>query len=516
MKIPAIPFNLSLLNNDRRRVAGLLPVKVLDIFDQGGVNFHPQGLYSDVIFGPQGEESRNTRHSYVTLNTTVLHPKIFETLTRMRDLYKGIMSGKDYALWNEEKKDFEKADILTGQTGYAFFMEHYDALTLPRDQPLDKSGKSKAQLLKTVMESMMSGEGKTAYRRDLSIDLFEKYRDLAKLHWFVVMPAGLRDLERDESGRPVEDEINKLYRKLIATANGIPPALAGKNDPLLNNARWTLQKTIQDIYTSIMEMLSGKKGLLQSKWGSRRVTMGTRNVITAMDPAPDDLDSPRSYDITHTLVPIHQTIKGTEIVMSDFAMPNGIAQSIIANASSPVEVIDPTTLKRTVIKLSEKVRVAWGSSAGRTGLINDYEETGRRHLPILLDGHYLKLIYRDDKGFLLIDDIDDLPEGWDKEKVSPLTWSEYFYIELVTYIHRVRMFLTRYPITGANSIYPTVPYVKTTVTSDNLYRYSPEGALERTVSYPEMPQLDAAFFLTVAPSFTALENLGADFDGDFI
>ena len=194
MKTKSLPFNIKLLSNEKSRIAGLLPVASLDIKNATTGTFHEQGLYSDLIFGPVGDKLRATRHGYINIRCQILHPFIFEELTTLKSLYKGIMQGREYALWDEKQKDFVRSDILEGQTGFAFFMQHVDKI---------KHKKTSSQ------------------RRDLKIQLVEDSMDRALLNWFNVMPAGLRDVKFDETGRAVEEEINKLYRKIIIASNTI-------------------------------------------------------------------------------------------------------------------------------------------------------------------------------------------------------------------------------------------------------------------------------------------------------
>ena len=479
------PFNLALLDNRLQRIAGLLPVKSLEMFVQGR-EFHPTGLYSDLIFGPVGSETRMTRHGYINLRTQILHPKVFEDITRLKALYKEIMQGRAYAVWDPELKDFVRSDVIEGETGYAFFMEHFKEIEIPRT---------------------------ASYRRDIVIDLINKYRDKAVLNFLVVMPAGLRDLDIDEQDRPVEQEINKLYRKVIAATNGISEALAFKNDPVLNSTRWSIQNTVQQIWAIVIGMLGGKHGFLQSKWGSRRVAFATANVISAMDPAGSDLDGPRSFDLTTTQVGIYQFIKGTEPVMTGFQMPNGIAADVIAEADYEPYLIDPKTLTAHRVKLDEKERVAWATETGRAGLIKAFSEAERRHRPILINGHYLKLIYQDDKGFKVLDSLADLPEHLDRAKVRPITWAEYFYIEAQAYVHRVRCYITRYPVTGQGSTYPSTVYLRSTVTAHLLHEYTDQWDISTdTLAYPEFPNTvgNSKFMSTTIVSPFAIAGLGAD------
>lgn len=480
-----VPFNISYLSNMNQRIAGLLPVKVLDIHDIDG-DFHSMGFYSNEIFGRVGTKERNSRHSFINLRCKVLHPKTYEELNRLGSLYTGIIQGKVYATWDDKEKDFIKSDILDGETGFAFFMTHFKEIKF-------KTTKS--------------------HKRALRLDVLNKFRDISDIHFFLVMPAGLRDLTVSESGRPVEDDINKLYRKVLMAANGIPDSLAFKNDPTLDRVRWSIQASINAVYTAIMEMLGGKHGFLQAKWGSRKVVHSTRNVITAMDPGSEDLESEKSFDNSTTLVGLYQTLRGIEPVITMYSMPNGIASELIENIDNSVNLIDSKTLKSVNVNVSEKERVKWGTVEGRSGLISHYYEVGNRHRPVTIDGYYLKLIYTDSKHYRLLNDISELPKDKDAKKVRPLTWAEYFYITALPRIEHTRMHITRYPLTGVESTYPTVPYLKTTVKTFSLVplneNWEPDANGLTLIEFPDTVN-ESAFFDTVSPATSQLVNLGAD------
>lgn len=489
MRQNRLPFNIEYLSNKNQRIAGLLPVKVLDIYNVEG-DFHEQGLYSNIIFGRVGTKERSNRHSFINLRCKVLHPKTYSELSRIGSLYVGILQGKIYATWDAKIKNFVKSDILDGYTGFSFFMQHFKEI----DFATNKS-----------------------YRRALRLDVLDKYRDVSDIHFFIVMPAGLRDIVINEAGRPVEDEINKLYRKIIQSSSNIPDSLAFKEDPTLDRVRWTIQNAVNEVYDNIMVMLGGKKGFLQGKWGTRTVVHGTRNVISAMDPGCEDLESKRSFDNSTTLIGLYQMLRGAEPLVTLHAMENGIARDFIENIDSVVSLIDPKTLKSVRVKVHEKERITWGTVEGRADLISRYHENGNRHKPITIDGYYLKLIYQDAHGYRIINDIDEVPKHIDRSKIRPLSLAEYFYLTIESMVDRIKAHITRYPITGIQSTYPTNLYLKTTVKTLQPYpldeNFERIPGSERLLEFPDTLN-NSAFFDTLAPHVSQLKNLGADFDGD--
>ena len=150
MSVDKLPFNIDLLSSVSF-TRSLPEIRSLDIYErQDHLNFHPEGLYSTEIFGRMGEPARDNQFAFIDMKVPVLHPVIFKTLTTMRALYKNILSGKTYAVFNEKTSDFEASNAQDGKTGYAFFMSHFKSLALKRNR---------------------------SKKRDLKIDLIEKYQD---------------------------------------------------------------------------------------------------------------------------------------------------------------------------------------------------------------------------------------------------------------------------------------------------------------------------------------------------
>lgn len=491
MKVKKLPFNVQLLDNSRERLGGLLPVLDLDIYDAAGA-FNPRGLYSNIIFGEVGTKERSTRHGYIPLKTAIIHPKILEELYTLNKVYRGLMMGKSYAIWDNKTKNFIASDIIEGETGMAFFMEHWKDI---------KHKETKSQ------------------KRSLRIQFIEKYKHIAEISYFVVLPAGLRELQEDETGRAIEDDINTLYRKILVSVNTIPDSLKGKNDPVIDSSRWLMQSAVVAVYKALLLMIEGKKGFLQFKWGSRKTAHGTRNIISTMDPGASDITSPRAFDNTTTLVGLYQTLKGVEPLVVDWLMPNSpVSNNLIENINYEIDVVDTKTLKALSISVSETIRSKWGTESGRSDLMTKLADAENRYNPIMIDGYYFKLIYKDDKYFKIFNGIEELPDGWDVNKVTPLTWAEYTYHLIAPAIKDIRVFITRYPVTGEESIYASKPYLKTTVETITLKELNDDWFPIDEEIFIEWPLVanKTAFIDTTSPHSSMLIGLNADFDGDVV
>lgn len=479
-----IPFNISLLQLTPESIVGLKPVSVLDIFDGSTKNFHESGLFSVSIFGKIGDERRNRRFSYINIKIDILHPVIFRALHKLKNFYTEIITGKSYAIWNDEIKDFEKSTPMDGKTGFQFFMENWENIHF---------------------------EERPSIAREQNISLITKYKSRAKLNKIIVMPAGLRDFEITGDGRESEDEINNFYRKLLSLSNSISDAAIKNNIDLLNNIRTSIQITFNDIYDYIETMIEGKKKLMMGKWASRRIFNGTRNVITSMKIESANLDSKGNLGFNDTVVGLYQFVKAT-LPVSRFNIKNGFLSKVFLGANSEAALVNKTTLKKEFVKIKPIYYDAWMTDEGLEKVITSFSETSIRHKAIEISGYYLGLIYKGPDGtYKLMQDINELPEDRSKDDVYPLTFCELLYLSVYKTSGKYPAFVTRYPITGRDSIYPSYVYLKPTVNSEIRKELDDSWEImdESNTAF-QFPINGASFVESMSPNPTRLAGLGAD------
>jgi hypothetical protein len=133
----------------------------------------------------------------------------------------------------------------------------------------------------------------------------------------------------------------------------------------------------------------------------------------------------------------------------------------------------------------------------------------------MIDGYYAALIYDDGTHFKVFRNIEDMPDRFSKDHVRPITWAEFFYTVCYEKSKEVVGLVTRYPITGIGSIYPSTVFLKTTVTGQRRIplNYAWEVDDDRPAAN-EMPIAGESFMDSLAVHQAMLANLGGDFDGD--
>lgn len=485
------PFNVKLLDLKSKNLAFTRPVTSLDSFDGATANFHPDGLFSVEIFGRVGSEERSRKFSYIDLRTEVIHPYLWIALNTIRTLYIEIMAGRGYAVWNAETKNFDRATELDGETGYSFFMSHWHELEIPR-------GKSQT--------------------RNSYIETIEKFRDKGDLvRLMPVTPAGIRDIEIDKNKRVTKDEVNDLYYKLIAISNTIVPNAAVSSPRILDTSRNSLQMVVNEIYLHYEGMCKGKRGLFQKSWGGRAVFNGTRNVITAMNTSTPDLDSPRTPSPLSTQLGLFQLLKGC-LPVAKYHLRTGWLSQVFVEGTPGAYLVDPKTLKRKLVPIQIESTDRWTTDEGLDKVITKFSKPSIRQTPVMVEGHYIGLIYVDDESFKVFNDIDELPSGLNKENVHPLTYAQLLYLAGYERWNQLVVMVTRYPVAGLGSTFTSYVYCRTTIVASQKWErdFGWEYDKNASVGALEFPDLDpdAPFVDSLIPHSVTLEGLVADFDGD--
>lgn len=480
------PTNFTLLDTNKVPWGTMTPVTVADAFEGQTSNLNDDGLYSTSIFGRVGTDERDKTISYIDVTLPIFNPTYFKALIQLKALYGEIIRGRAYAVWDAAEKDFIKSNILEGDTGYAFFMSHFHELDPVQNE---------------------------SFKRKQKIDLIEQFRDRALSNKVIVIPAGIRDIEMN-NGVVSENEINDLYRKLIFRSKSLNVRNVDIEDPVYDNIRWGLQESFNNIADFLFKMQEGKRGFMQRRMSRRSIFGATRNVITSRKVSVENCDENVTGDPNSTIIGLYQALLGFNLV-AIHELSSGFLSEVFTSGMGVARLVDPKTLKGTYVDVSPVVVDKFTSSDGLTSLFNGYGSPNLRNRDIKVAGHYLGLVYDDGKNVMLLHDIDDLPESFDKKKVRPVTYTQFFYMQCVKAIEKKMLQVTRYPITGIGSIYPSRVFVMpTNSTSSKRTLLDIDGSPIDTYNYfPEWTK-NPSYFDGMSIANIRLGLAGGDFDGD--
>lgn len=485
-----LPFNISLLilgSDSAASLRGLHQVKVLDIFENASTtNFHSEGLFSTEAFGKVGDERRNQLFAYIDLGIEVFHPLIYKKLCDIRELYGKIMAGTAYATFNRQTKDFDESNAVEGRTGFSFFVEHFQELKF---------------------------EERDSTSRSFAIRFINKHRQNPYLRYLIVMPAGLRDFTVKPNGQREEDEINTLYRQALSIGNIAVNSSKAQDKTHLDGTRFRLQQVVLNIYLYVVNLLEGDSKLIQSNWTARNIFNTTRNVITSSITNSRELGDELSLSPTDLTVGLYQHIRS--ITPLFIKLIRDYADRVFSGPNTPSRVVNPKTLKSESVLVNPNHYDDWITKEGIESILNQFETESFRSEPIVIDGYYFGLLYRDGKCFKFFQDIEELPEGFDRKNVAPITYAELFYIAIAEDTRKRHCLTARYPVINYGSVYPASIYLRTTMKSESLEKLD-EAWQPTGVKYSEFPIAGIAFFNSMSPSITALGRASADHDGDMM
>lgn len=462
------------------------PVTSTDVYEGQTNNLHEDGLYSPEIFGRVGTDQRDETESYIDVKIPIFNPTYFKALVQLKSLYGGIIKGAEYAVWDESESDFIRSNILEGETGYGFFMSRF------------------YQLEPKLNES---------FRRKKRVQLFNQFRDIALTTRIIVIPAGLRDVQIEPDGTTVEQEINDYYRKLIFRSRSIFMQPGDENNSMYDNARWSIQSGYNDIDQYLFRLMEGKTGYLRRRIGTRGVVGGTRNVITARKVSIADADLNSNVNVNSTDIGVYQALLTFQYV-ARFALLTGFLSRAITAGSSTAKLVDPKTLEYEYVDVEPNIVDLWSSGDGLTKLFNGFKNRERRNRPIKINGRYLGLMYDDGKYVKILGDINELPPGFDRKHVKPLTYMELFYTECCTEIEKRLLQVTRYPVTGVGSIYPSHINLRSTMGSHPRIKLDDFWEPAETLNNFPVAEKRPMYYDAMSVDPSREELLGSDHDGD--
>lgn len=481
-------FDVNLLNLTDGELKILQETVSLVTFDKNNYDFHTEGLFSTEIFGKVGSKERNILPSFIKLNIPILHPLAYEFITTLNSLYKDIMTGDKYAVWDKDINDFKVSDEDNGKTGFAFFI-------------------SKIKEIKFADTNSSFRQTKINFIKNIPLNEMI-------IQDFAITPAGMRDYSVDEKGFPSEDEVNSIYRGMIAANNLLGNTEVNDLDHFsLDPLRERIQNIAYKIYKHYIGSIKGKKGFLQNKWNKRGVAYGTRNVMVALPYKIERIKEEKNVGYNDTVIGVLQLSKAV-LPLTLYKTNTMFSNRIFSPNTNRANLVDPKTLESVEVEVDNKYINRWTTGEGVNNVLNSLLNNEIMLSPIKIGDHYLVNIYEDGKELKIVYDTKELPESYDRKYVRPITYLEFFYLCLHDEEDNIAGACTRFPVVGLGSSFPTMVYLKPTTTTKKLKLYSSDSLIEKTIY--EYPDLSSPIFNGISPHITKLARMGGDYDGDMI
>jgi DNA-directed RNA polymerase beta' subunit len=231
---------------------GLKPITATELFSKPG-EFHPDGLFSEPIFGPEESTERKKTFAYIDLNASVIHPSAYMLLIQLDRKIELFVSAQE--TFSVDSKGTLQKDP-DGVTGISSFIK-----LLPKIK-FRGGTDTRDKFVKKIKESYKSGI--------LFIDLIP------------VIPPTQRDAYQDEKGMWVIDPLNDYYIAMLRRAYQIKSA--AKTGALFDLLNFELQKAVINHDNFIRKLIQKKRGLIRSQMLGKRTDFSGRAVVT---PGPD-------------------------------------------------------------------------------------------------------------------------------------------------------------------------------------------------------------------------------------
>ena len=204
----------------------------------------PGTLFSEDIFGPVGDESRNTTFAYIDLQNEYIHPAVYDIMKKyIKLLYQGVIGEKRIKILDSGELVEDFTEGLTG-----------------------------LELMKTIVEKIHNIEINPRLK-----GLIEKFGNNVFIKYLIVIPPTFRPIHY-VGGRPMPDVLNEFYAKIISLTTH---SLGEESFVLVQEKIWAL-------YDKLKSLLGKKSGLIRSVLLGKRIDFSGRGVISADPTMPGD------------------------------------------------------------------------------------------------------------------------------------------------------------------------------------------------------------------------------------
>jgi len=214
----------------------------------------PEGLFSESIFGLIGSSKRRLKFAYINLIREFIHPEAWRIIFKLDPKFSKIISEK-------EKFDFINGEFIpneNGKTGLSFFINSFKDIDFT----------------------------KLATKKNKDIDFVKKNLDKILITKFLVLPAGLRDIQLSSSvhTKIQFSDITNLYRSLIQQIK----IVSDKDLELsvIDQVMIQVQNILLKINTWFKNRLKGKYGIIRNAMIKKSIDYSGRFVITTDNKIP--------------------------------------------------------------------------------------------------------------------------------------------------------------------------------------------------------------------------------------
>lgn len=423
------------------------------------------GLLSIELFGQMGSDDRKNKFGYIDLKKKYLHPLTYKILISMNRKLAQCINGTKYFSVNAKGEIIE--DSENGQTGISFLYDNWEKFKWKNSDSFTRNDKI----------SVLTKEPKD----ELFVDKF------------LVIPPFIRDFQPTDNNDRVDavDTINDMYSKIIRYCQSSDDFsfsfLSYTNDALV-------QDLLVQVYDYCTSQLAKKTGLIHRGLLGKSIDYATRSVISC-----PQVNS--------------KTWEKTQVRFGETGVP--LSQVIVI--FFPFMVYEMQAWFETNLDtIKDTMKEKYNMSANHF-MDNFDEEHIKKLMNTYIKNHEARfdpITFKDDSGSIRTLHLykDDLKRDF--------TLTDLLFIVASEVIKNKHVYVTRYPITNFQNIYPSrIKILSTQKTCEmrlgNKYFEDYPLILEDYPLKNKNGQHDY-FVDTVRINSYYLEAMGGDFDGDTV
>lgn len=214
---------------------------------------HPEGLFSEVIFGAKESIERKKSVSYINLNCRILHPALIKPIYRINSKILHILQRKKFYKFEGDSLVEDENGEMNGITSV---IQNFSKL-------IDRSESSQIRI---DIHNML-----THYHK----------KDMVFIDKCIVIPAYYRDVQTEESGGKGLriPPINEYYQKIIKLSLQIQSLSMDPGSPIYEIHASKMFTLISDLYDYLVSKVSKKQGMVRKDILGKRVDFSGRAVI---------------------------------------------------------------------------------------------------------------------------------------------------------------------------------------------------------------------------------------------
>lgn len=220
--------------------------------------YHPQGLFSEEIFGIDGSNDRRKNMAYISLNCQVISPIFYDILSKriFRKIGKLLSGDKKFILDPE-------GDLIEDPNGTIEGFSEFIKI-LPQLN-FRKTGEDFASDRDKIIDMVISNVHKNTFLMNKLIVISPDFRPIS--------------LEEDFPENPKAfslDDLNKVYQNIIRISNQV----RGVSGTMYDILSYKMQLEIVNLYELIKLKVSKKYGAVRNLMLGKRVDFSARSVIS--------------------------------------------------------------------------------------------------------------------------------------------------------------------------------------------------------------------------------------------